>query len=54
VPGHYTLLDFIDALSGGMLTIMAAGVYGAVTGIVLRTLRGARDAKSRPFLEEDI
>ena len=41
MPGHYTFYDFIEALSGGMLTLMAAGFYGAVTGIILRTLRGA-------------
>jgi hypothetical protein len=33
VPGHYTFYDFSEALSGGMLTIMAAGFYGAVTAL---------------------
>jgi hypothetical protein len=41
VPGHYTFYDFIEYLSSGMLTIMAAGLYGALNDIILRTIREA-------------
>ena len=41
MPGHYTFYDFIEYLSSGMLTIMAAGLYGAVTGTILRRVREA-------------